>query len=307
MRLAGRTIGIIVARMGSTRVPGKSLLEMCGRPVLWHVIENTKSSTKLNRICLATSVLPQDDPLASVADECGISCVRGDPEKVLDRVYQAASQLEADTIVDVGGDCPFMYGRLLDEAIAFFLDSDCDYLCNYEPPTFPEGFDINILTMDALATAHRLALAPSQRVHPFSYLTRHRNQFRIENYTMSPDLSEHHWSLDFPADVALVRAIFEKLYRPGRPIQLREILELVEKDEEVRKLNQKLLRPKALHAFWNSPGMMHDMNQDIVALAKMAQDATGHEDFIAASRCYDEILSIASELKRHAEHEKSRR
>ncbi len=279
------------------------MLDLCGRPVLWHIIENTKRVTKLDQVCLATSTLPLDDPLASIARECEIECVRGDPEKVLDRVYQAAVHCRADLIVDIGGDCPFIYPRLLDDAISFFLKSDCEYLCNYEPPTFPEGFDINILTVEALATAYRLAIAPSQRVHPFSYLTRHRTKFRIQNYTMLPDLSEYHWSLDFPEDVAFIRAVYEKLYRPGWPIELEQIISLVEAEAEIGKVHRTLLRPRTLHAFWNSPGMMKDMNDDIVALVGMAQTASGKRDFTLACRCYDEIVLIAAELRRYADYE----
>lgn len=295
-------VGIVVARVGSTRVPGKSLLEVCGHPLVWHIIENTGKAKKLDRLCLATSSLPADDPLEEIARECEVECVRGDAERVLDRVHQAARHCRADIVVDVGGDCPFIHPRLLDEAISHFLDNRCDYLCNYEPPTFPEGFDINILTMDALDAAYRRALAPSQRIHPFSYLTRHRDQFRIENYTMAPDLSRYHWSLDFPEDVEFVQCVFERLYRPDRPIDITDILDLVERDPEIGKMNEHLIRPPALHAFWNSPGMMRDMNEDIVALSRMAQDAGNRKDFRLASLCYREILSISAELQRHADH-----
>jgi spore coat polysaccharide biosynthesis protein SpsF len=281
------------------------MLDLCGRPALWHIIENTKRAARLHKVCLATSTLTQDDPLAAIAGSCGIETVRGDPERVLDRIYGAAIHCKADFIVDIGGDCPFIYPRLIDEAIAFFMNGECDYLCNYEPPTFPEGFDINILTMNALSSAWELAIAPSQRIHPFSYLTRHKERFRVDNYAMSPDLSQYHWSLDFTEDAVFIRAVFERLYRPDRAIEIDDILELIEKDAGIKTLHQQLLRPKALHAFWNSPGMMRDMHHDIVVLAQMAQEAATKEDFNKAFRCYEEILSIAGELRRHSEFKKS--
>ncbi len=296
-----RIVGIVVARMGSTRVPGKSVLELAGKPLLWHVIESVKRAEGLDDVCLATSNLPQDDPLAEIAARCEVGCFRGDPERVLDRVYGAAKKLEADAIVDVGGDCPFIYPQILDDAIGEFLRHGCDYLCNYEPPTFPEGLDVNVVAMRALEAAHRLAIAPSQRVHPFSYLTRHRDAFDIKNYEMSPDLSEYHWSVDFPEDVAFVKAVYDRLYWPGEPITMKAILELIERDPLVAGLNRAIMKPKVLHAFWNSPGIMRDMNEDIAALARLGQRAAAESDSDTASRCYGEIEAIASELRRQTE------
>ena len=295
----GRTVGIIVARMGSSRVPGKSMLNLYGRPTIERIIRNVKMVNGLDEICVATSTLDSDGPIAAVAKRCSVRCTRGDPEKVLDRVYQAAEESRAEVIVEVGGDCPFIGADVLDGPIMDFHDSDLDYLCNYEPPTYPEGFDVNIISKEALSRAYIAAVAPSQRVHPFSFLSFHRDQFKIGNVEMvGKDLSRFHWSLDFPEDVIFISTVFEKLGRRDGEVSISEILQLIDQDKETRDLHGKLIRPAVEHAFWNAPSIMRDMNEDISKLVEIARNGSRDGEHLKASECYGEILNIALELKK---------
>lgn len=297
----GRTVAVIVARMGSTRVPGKSMLDLGGVPVVERIICNVKKITGLDEVCVATSVMDSDDPIACVAERNSVRCFRGDSERVLDRVYQAARGTNAEVIVEIGGDCPFIGADVLDGPIMDFHNSDYDYLCNYEPPTYPEGFDINIISMEALARANELAVAPSQRIHPFSFLSFHRNLFKIGNVEMQElDLSKFHWSLDFPEDIFFLRAVIKKLNRKEGEIKIADILNLIEHDNEIRNLHEGLIRPKVDHAFWNAPSIIRDMNEDIRALVPMATARIENGDYFGASMCYGEILNIASELKKYS-------
>lgn len=292
----GKVLGIVVARMGSTRIPGKSVLPLAGKPALWHVITNVKRAKAISQICLATSDLPSDDVLAEIARDLGVEVFRGFPEQVLDRVCGAVDRFGADVMIEIGGDCPFITGEILDDALATFAAGDYDYLCNYEPPTFPEGLDVNILKISALNAARKNALAPSQRVHPFSYLTRHRESYKIGNYAMEPDLSHYHWSLDFPEDKEFVQAVYQRLYRPGSAITVPDVLALIAKDPAVAALNERIVKPKVAHAFWNSPGIVRDMHTDVSALADMANQATSAGNPTLAAQCYDEISLILPEL-----------
>jgi spore coat polysaccharide biosynthesis protein SpsF len=297
----GRTVAVIVARMGSTRVPGKSMLDLGGVPVVERIIRNVKKITGLDEVCVATSVMDSDDPITCVAERNSVRCFRGDSERVLDRVYQAARETNAEVIVEIGGDCPFIGADVLDSPIIDFHNSDYDYLCNYEPPTYPEGFDINIISMEALARANELAVAPSQRIHPFSFLSFHRNLFKIGNVEMQElDLSKFHWSLDFPEDIFFIRAVINKLNRKEGEIKIADILNLIEHDNEIRNLHEGLIRPKVDHAFWNAPSIIRDMNEDIRALVPMATARIENGDYFGASMCYGEILNIASELKKYS-------
>ena len=296
-----RTAGIVVARTGSTRVPGKALLDLAGKPALWHVMQAALAIRGLDEVCLATSDLKQDDALEAIARGCGVRCFRGDPERVLDRVHGAAAMVRADVIVDIGGDCPLLDPAVIERALAEFRAQPCDYLSNYEPPTFPEGLDVNIITHAALDIAFRKAVAPSQRIHPFSYLTRHPEEFRLRNFAMSPDLSTYHWSLDFPEDIEFVRLVFSKLYR-GKPISMDDVLRLIERNPEAAELNRALIKPVVKHAFWNSPGIIRDMHSDIKALIDLAEAAARSADHVAAERCYGEAARILVELQRQAQH-----
>ncbi len=293
-------MGLVVARMGSTRVPGKAMIDLCGKPVLYHILQAAVRVSELDEVCLATTTLSADDVLVQVAKDCGLKVFRGDPEKVLDRIYHAAHMMEAQFIVDIGGDCPLIDPEMLSLALRKFFSNEYDYLCNYDPPTFPEGLDINIISQEALKRAYDLAFAPSQRVHPFSYLTRHPKQFKIGNFVNDHDLSQYHWSLDFPLDVEFVRAVYQELYKPGQPILMKQVLDLIETNPQIKKLNTQLIKSKVTHAFWNSPGIIRDMHEDVLILVKMAETAMVQKNYQKSLSCYEEASCIVQELERLA-------
>jgi spore coat polysaccharide biosynthesis protein SpsF (cytidylyltransferase family) len=295
-----RVVAIVVARESSTRIPGKALMDLCGQPVLWHVMQIAKAIRGITDLCVATTDLPIDDSIAALAEAQGINCYRGDAVNVLDRLHGAAEKMKADVIIDIGGDCPLLDPEIISRALADFHASPCDYLCNYEPPTFPEGMDVNIIRKTALEKAWREALAPSQRIHPFSFLTFHPELFVIRNFSMEPDLSQYHWSLDFPEDVELIRLAYEKLWVMGKLIGLESLQGLLRTDASFSRINAALRRPKVSHAFWNSPGIVHDMHNDLNQLMQMAFENKGKGQYELAAQCYSEVSRIASKLEQAA-------
>jgi spore coat polysaccharide biosynthesis protein SpsF len=295
-----RIVGMIIARMNSSRLPGKALTPLAGRPVLGHVIDIARAISGLDDLAIATSDLAIDDAIAAFASREGVRCFRGDAERVLDRLHAAVVAIKADILVYIGGDCPLLDPAIIDAALADFAATPCDYLNNYDPPTFPEGMDVNIVTRAAIDRAYREALAPSQRVHAFSYLTHHPAIFRIRNFARPTDLSEHHWSLDFPEDLSFLNAVYDRIYRPGEPISLEAVRNLIATDERVGALDDSLRRGAVGHAFWNSPGIIRDMTDDVAELALMGRKAVASEEFALAERCFSELLPISSELARFA-------
>jgi spore coat polysaccharide biosynthesis protein SpsF (cytidylyltransferase family) len=289
---------IIVARTGSTRVPGKALYKISGKPLLQHIIERVKSCKNVGKICMATTDLEVDLSIATIAEDMQIETYRGDAEKVLNRVYQAALHLNSDAIIEIGGDCPFIDPLILDDAIERFRTSDCDYLNNYNPPTFPEGMDVNVLLVTALKTAFHEALAPSHRLHPFSYLPDNPRNFKVENYLNKTDLSSFHWSFDFPEDFEFIQSVYDRLYQVNPVFGMKMILDLIKSDDVVHALNERLRTPPVQHAFWNSPGIIRDLNNDITFLIEQAKQALEEKDYIIAQRCYQQILRSADELNR---------
>jgi spore coat polysaccharide biosynthesis protein SpsF len=290
-------IGVVTARMGSTRVPGKSIIPICDTPLIVLVLNLVKKIKNIDKICLATTNLPADDILVDIARSEGILVFRGDPENVLDRIYKCVKRFDADVVVDIGGDCPLLDPVIIEDALNdFLLNATYDYMCNYNPPTFPEGLDVNICSIDALTVAYEKAVAPSQRIHAFSYITTHKKDFHIKNYENNIDLSHHHWSLDFPEDVEFVAKVYEKMRNLNKKISLHSILELIDMDSEVEALDRSLRRSKVSHAFWNSPGIIEDMNNDIIILCEYAKNAILKKEYLLASKFYKEIQYISKEL-----------
>lgn len=282
--------------MGSSRVPGKSMLDLCGHPVIWHIIQIAKNITGFNSICLATTSLTEDDVLEKVALEEGINIYRGHPQNVLDRLYGAAQKMDAELIIEIGGDCPLLDPNLVSMALEEFCSGNYDYMSNYSPPTFPEGMDINIISMKALRIINDRAIAPSQRIHPFSYITYHPSEFIVKNFEMTPDLSRHHWSLDFIEDFDLIRIAYERLWINGSPINLNQLTSLIHSDHLFNKKDKELLRPKVSHSFWNSPGIIRDMHSDIVALIQGACDYHFEGKHDLAKKNYLEANKIVERL-----------
>lgn len=292
-------IAIIIARNGSSRVPKKSLLELSGKPLIWHMIRITKKINFITDICLATSDLKEDDSLAQVANEENINLYRGDSQKVLDRIYNAAVFTKADVVVYIGGDCPLLDPSLVSDSIKLFLNLKCDYLSNYNPPTFPGGQDINIISFKALKKAFQKAVSPSQRIHAFSYLTFHPNEFKINNFNNPNSFSEidtYHWYIDYMDDIIFIKKIYEKLYDVNEYISMQNVLDLISEDEEIKELNNKLIKPKVKHSFFSSPSIMTDITNDIIYLNDEANKSIINNDFERAEELFYEIACITSKL-----------
>ena len=291
-----KVVGYIVSRLGSTRVPGKALLDINGSPMIARVIDIAKKVGSLNEVCLATTNLLGDDVLGQIAKNKEILVYQGDPENVLDRLYHAALKSRADVIVYIGGDCPLLDPALVDIAIRKFLKEGCDYLSNYDPPTYPGGYDLNIISFDALSYAYRNTVAPSQRVHAFSYLTFHSEDFNICNFESSIDYSQFHWSVDYPGDIGLTRSIFK--FSDDHKIELSfdNIIKIIRENPKIYALNQELIKPKVSHAFYSSASMMKDITNDIDYLSRLAISRINAGDYLEAQKCYREINGIAKKL-----------
>jgi len=145
-----RVVGIIQARMTSTRFPGKVLAEVAGHPVLWHVVHRARQVGFLDAVIVATTREASDDPLADFCEKEGIPCFRGSEDDVLDRYFQVAKEIGARVIVRITADCPLIDPGGIDRVIEVFLEGCYDYVCNTLPPTFPDGLDIEVFTFEGV-------------------------------------------------------------------------------------------------------------------------------------------------------------
>ena len=291
---------IIVARNGSKRVPKKSMLKINGEPLLKYIIQIAKKLKNVNSISLATTNLKIDDPLVEIAKKEKISFYRGHKDHVLDRLYFTAKKEKSDTIVYIGGDCPLLDTSIIDNAINLFLLKKIDYLNNYEPLTFPGGMDINIINFKSLEIAFNKAIAPSQRINAFSYLTFHPDDFKIFYHKSNikfKDLNKFHWYIDYPEDIDFIKLIYNKLYK-GVPINIEEVLDLIIKDTEVRNYNKKLMKPLFNHAFFSSHNIMSEINNDIIYLSNMGLNFIKKGNNIKAKLIYREVELIVNKINK---------
>ena len=225
--------------MGSTRLPGKSLLELSGKPVIQHVIERVKATSSIDKLVVATTNTHQDDRLASFVKQLGIPVFRGQKDDVLRRFAGAARRFGGNTIVRITGDDPLKDPSVIDLVVRRFLSTKEEFDCvsNTITPTFPEGQDTEVLKSEALYKVDTLAKTAYDREHVTPYIYSHPESFRCLNVTNDFDLSHYRWTLDTKQDLAFFTAVFQELQKPGEIVSMSKILDLLERKPEIAQLN----------------------------------------------------------------------
>jgi spore coat polysaccharide biosynthesis protein SpsF len=240
-------LALIQARFSSTRLPGKVLRPILGKPMLLHQLERVRAARMPDRVAVATSRDRSDDPVAFLCEEAGFPCFRGDLEDVLDRFYRAAEALgPAEQVIRLTGDCPLADPAVIDAVAERHLAEGNDYTSNVMPPTFPDGLDVEILRLEALKRAWREAELPSQREHVTPYVNRHPNLFRIGNLANGEDLSALRWTVDEPEDFEFVSRIYGELYPTNPRFGMGDVLELLAREPEWASVNRRFLRNEGM-------------------------------------------------------------
>jgi spore coat polysaccharide biosynthesis protein SpsF len=211
-----KTVAIIQARLGSTRLPGKILLPLGTRTVLGQVIFRLQSCAKIDEVVVATTDLSSDDPVAPEAHRWNAKVFRGSENDVLARHYFAAKTHNAEIIVRVTSDCPLVDPKVLEQMLEYFNASQksnapLDFLANSLVKTFQHGLDVEIFTFVALERAFREATTERDREHASPYMRNPQNNFRAENFRSKTDVSSHRWTIDTLEDYELVAKIFSGL------------------------------------------------------------------------------------------------
>lgn len=233
-------IAIIQARMSSTRLPGKVLMPLAGKPVLEHVVERLSYCRMIEKTIVATTVEQSDDPIMEYCSNNNIICYRGSLDDVLDRYYQTAKKYEANPIVRITADCPAIDPVVVDAVITGFLAGDYDlYSLGGE---FPDGLDCSVFSFSAIEKAWNEAKLKSEREHVGPYIENNPQLFTNGSLKIFHGLSHHRWTLDEPEDYELLKIIFEKLYRKETPFLTNEILNLINENPKLLTLNQAIVR-----------------------------------------------------------------
>lgn len=209
-----RTVAIVQARLGSTRLPGKVLLPLLGEPMLTRVMRRAGRAGTVDEVVLATTTLPEDDALVGLARAEGWPVERGSETDLLARYLGAARSRRAEVIVRITSDCPLIDPDVIDRTVEAFRAAGADYASNtLEPRTFPRGLDVEVVGRAALERADAEDRDPAWREHATPYIYRHPERFRLTRVAAPVDRSGHRWSVDTQADYELVRGLYEALGR----------------------------------------------------------------------------------------------
>lgn len=228
---------IVQARMGATRLPGKPLKTVLGKPLLSYLIERLKRVKKADEIIIATTEKPQDYKIVELCHEAKIPTFCGSEEDVLGRYYQAAKKAGADVIVRVTGDCPLIDPEVIDQVIHFFLKGGYDYAANTLERTFPRGMDVEVFTFAALEKAASEATAPEEREHVTPFLYRQPELFKLGNFTRDDNQSRHRLTVDTQEDLILITLLLEHLYPEKQEFTLDDLLKILKEHPEWEKIN----------------------------------------------------------------------
>lgn len=232
-------LALIQARMDSTRLPGKVLCDIVGKPMLERVVERVRRAASIDRVVVATTNRPSDNAVHLFCREAGIDCFRGDEADVLDRFYQAAREFKADVIVRLTGDCPLLDPQVIDSIVTAFRKQKVDYASNVLRQTFPDGLDTEVFTFAALETAWREAKKPAEREHVTPYL-RLSGKFRTHNVESPHPAPQLRWTVDEPADLEFVRRLYQS-FDPAHHFGMEDILKTLAQKKDLGAINDQII------------------------------------------------------------------
>jgi glutamate-1-semialdehyde 2,1-aminomutase len=235
-----KIVALVQARMGSTRLPNKVMKPIGGIPMIQLLLTRLASSKVIDQIIVATSVDERNLPLVKHVKSLGFACEQGSENDVLDRYVQAARKHSADIVVRITGDCPLVDPGLVDEVIRQFKSANVDYFSNVDPPTYPDGLDIEVFNFKALDKSSQATHKPYDREHVTPYL-RESNFFKTAAMQHSNDLSALRWTVDEPADFLVIEKVFQH-FHPRIDFTWKEVLTLQINQPELFNINQHLIR-----------------------------------------------------------------
>ena len=234
-----KAVVIVQARMTSTRLPGKVMKRVLGKPLLEYQLERLRRVTLADEIVVATTTNAEDQPIVDLCERLDVPCFRGSERDVLARYYEAATQHPADAVVRVTSDCPVIDPAVVIEVIRYYRDQRdrLDYVSNGLSRTYPRGMDTEVFSYQALREAYVEATDEPEREHVTPFIYRRPKRYRLANVAFRKDASRHRWTVDTREDFELVRRIIEGLYPGNRNFTLADMLELIEAHPDWAEIN----------------------------------------------------------------------
>jgi spore coat polysaccharide biosynthesis protein SpsF len=238
-----RIVVVVQARTGSSRLPGKVLMPLAGRPLLSRMIERVRTAKTPAAVVVATTADRADDVIEALAEDAGVACFRGHPTDLLDRHYQAGVRFHADAVVKIPSDCPLIDPAVIDRVIGQYIAhaDTVDFVSNLQPGTYPDGNDVEVIPIGVLEKAWIEATEQHEREHTTPFIWERPARFRIHHVAWESGLdysSTHRWTIDYFEDYQFVAAVYGALWSSARPIfTLTDVLSLLESRPDIAALN----------------------------------------------------------------------
>ena len=221
--------------MGSSRLPGKVVKEINSSPIIEIILKRLSKSTSISKVVVATTNSASDDVLGEIVSNAGFDLFRGSEDNVLQRFYECAKYNNAQNIIRITGDCPLIDPVLIDKVVNLYFSRSLDYCSNINPPTFPDGLDIEIFKMQALEQAFLNATSVFDKEHVTPYIRKHA--LKQANYENQEDLSNYRLTLDNSEDFKLIKYVFESL-QSGTNCTLNEVIDLAKSNPNYFRINK---------------------------------------------------------------------
>lgn len=236
-------VTIIQARTGSSRLPNKIFLPLADKPLLFRMYERVAASKLAGTIVIATTTDKSDNKVEDLCKNYNLNYYRGSETDLLDRHYQAAKLFKADAVVKIPSDCPLIDPNVIDKVLQYYLDNSesFDYVSNLHPATYPDGNDIEIMSIKALEEAWANANRSLEREHTTPYFWENPDKFRIGNVEWETGLNysmSHRFTIDYEKDYNFIKLVYDELYFINNIFTLTNILNLLDKKPEIKKINE---------------------------------------------------------------------
>lgn len=251
-------LAIIQARIGSTRLPGKVLLDLEGKTVLEHVVNRVCRSRLITEVFVATTILKEDMRIVKLCSDRDFRVFCGSEEDVLDRYYQAAKLIKPDNIVRITADCPMIDSVVIDKVVKKHIEENADYTTNTLTETYPDGEDVEVFTLGSLEKAWSETILKSEREHVTPYIRKNDEIFKLLNVYNNTDLSSKRWTLDNHDDYEFIKIVFSKLYQKNNFFGMIDVFELLETNPEIEKINSHITRNEGYKKSLNNDGIFHN-------------------------------------------------
>lgn len=241
-----KIVTVIQARNQSSRLPSKVMMHLCGKPLLLRMVERALLSKQTAEVIVATTTDKSDDIIEEICINNKIKVFRGHPTDLLDRHFKAALEYNADAVVKIPSDCPLIDPQVIDKVLKFYVDNSdmYDYVSNLHPATYPDGNDVEIMSMSALKIAWENATRELEREHTTPYFWENPDKFRIGNVEWETGLDYsmlYRFTIDYMEDYLFIKEVYDELYHSNPEFSLNDILELIERKPEIKQLNAKYI------------------------------------------------------------------